>query len=273
MQTNPDIGNADRSVFDQAEYCCRLEWGRDGARRAARRGDVLVIVDVLRFSTTVATALHHGGVVYPCVETEDVREVAARLGAEPAARTSAEGRFTLSPSTYKGMPAGTRVCIASLNGATCSRYAADVPRLFVGGLVNARAVGAAVRATVRDDARRRVTVVACGERRVRGADDPPTEDGDLRIAIEDYLGAGAILSLLPFSRSPEAELCEMAFRNAQPSLSNLLLDCGSGRELTARGLTEDVQHAARLDLYKVVPVMRDGWLVDAAAPARAGRAV
>lgn len=37
-------------------YHCKLDWGQRGALRAAQRGDVLVIVDTLSFSTAVATA-------------------------------------------------------------------------------------------------------------------------------------------------------------------------------------------------------------------------
>jgi phosphosulfolactate phosphohydrolase-like enzyme len=47
-----------------------------------------------------------------------------------------------------------------------------------------------------------VTVIACGERW-----NIPSEDGELRMALEDYLGAGAILSYLPYEKSPEARAC------------------------------------------------------------------
>ncbi len=64
--------------------------------------------------------------------------------------------------------------------------------LFVGALVNAAAVGRAVSSILaRTEAA--VTVVACGERWPA-----PTDDGELRVAIEDYLGAGAILWRLSF---------------------------------------------------------------------------
>jgi hypothetical protein len=38
----------------------RLAWGQRGGQEAAERGDILVVVDTLRFSTAAATAVHHG---------------------------------------------------------------------------------------------------------------------------------------------------------------------------------------------------------------------
>src|SRR5436309_15693141 len=58
-------------VFSQHPYRCRLEWGPEGARRGAERGDILVIVDTLSFSTTVVTAVREGGLIYPCGPDED----------------------------------------------------------------------------------------------------------------------------------------------------------------------------------------------------------
>src|SRR5215218_7915875 len=172
-------------MFTQDPYRCRLDWGRRGTREAAARGDVLVIVDTLTFSTAVATAVQHGGRVYPCALTDDPAALAARIGGEAAVHrrdVPAQGRFSLSPRTYVGLTPGTRIVLASPNGATCSRYAPDVPHLFAGTLLNAAAVGAAVAGVLaRSDLG--VTVIACGERW-----QTPSEDGDLRIAVEDYLG-------------------------------------------------------------------------------------
>jgi 2-phosphosulfolactate phosphatase len=100
--------------------------------------------------------------------------------------------------------------------------------------------------------------VACGERWPEPAGDEP-----LRVAVEDELGAGAILAALAargHSLSPEADVSAGAFRSAAPRLDDLLWDSGSGRELRAKGLAADVRHAARLDLYDCAPAMQDGRL-------------
>jgi 2-phosphosulfolactate phosphatase len=241
------------TVFSQDGYRCRLDWGRDGARRAARRGDVTVIVDTLSFSSAVATAVHHGAVVYPCASDRDLEALRARHGAEVAVRrhdVPSKGRFSLSPLTYVGIAAGTAIAVVSPNGALCSVYGREAPHLLVGALNNARAVAAAV-SSLLDGTDLGVTLVACGERWKT-----PSPDGALRFAIEDYLGAGAILSFLSLPRSPEAQVCEAAFTGVRDRLPQIIEDCASGRELRAMGFGGDAAHAAKLDLYDAVPVMR-----------------
>jgi 2-phosphosulfolactate phosphatase len=244
----------EQALYTQHPYRCRLDWGRHGVRQAAERGDILVIVDTLSFSTAVVTAVHYGGLIYPCSPAEDAAALTQQIGGEAAVtrrEVPERGRFSLSPATYLHVEAGTRVVLASPNGATCSRYAGQVPFLLVGALVNAQAVAAVVTLLLEQEDLA-VTVIACGERW-----NPPSEDGALRVAVEDYLGVGAILSYLWHEKSPEARVCEGAFVQVRDDLDALLWECGSGRELRQMGFGVDVQHAARLNAYETVPHMRD----------------
>ena len=244
-------------VFAQSPYRCRLDWGRHGARAAAERQDILVIVDTLSFSTAVVTAVQRGGLVYPCAEDEQPGALAQRIGGEVAVRRKdvpAKGRFSLSPLTYLHLASGTRIVLASPNGATCSRHARTVPFLFVGALVNAEAVATVV-SHLLDTTDHCVTIIACGERW-----HPPSADGALRVALEDYLGAGAILASLRHEQSPEVRVCAGAFTHSRRDIAALLWECGSGRELRGMGFPEDVRHAAQLNSYDAVPVMRSEHL-------------
>jgi 2-phosphosulfolactate phosphatase len=253
-------------TFGQKGHRCRLEWGRRGAYAAAERGDALVIIDTLSFSTAVATAIDRRARVYPCRWDADARQVAAGLGAEYTVnRTEVpeRGRYSLSPGTLAALDPGTRLVIRSLNGATCTELGRRVPHLFVAALVNASAVASAVEHLLRqgDEC---VTLVACGERW-----EDASEDGPLRVAVEDYLGAGAVLSGIGFGKSPEARVCEAAYRELKAELPAILAECGSGLELRQTGFEADVELAARLDLYDTVPVLEDDWLV-ALEPERLG---
>jgi 2-phosphosulfolactate phosphatase len=243
------------SVYAQDGFRCRLDWGWRGAADAAARGNIVVIVDVLRFSSMIATAVQFGASVYPCEMQGDVESLAREHRAVAGVRSSAggPGQFSLSPASFAGATAGTKVVIPSPNGATCSRRASSAPHVFAASFVNAPAVAVEV-SRLLDETQLDVTVIACGE---RWRDE--REDGALRFALEDYLGAGAVLSRLSRPKSPEAAVCAAAFERSHDEIAGLLWDCASGRELRAMGLEQDVADCARIGIYDVVPVLRDGW--------------
>ncbi len=250
---------ATQQSHGEDSYRCRLDWGWDGVRRAAARGDVVVVVDTLSFSTTAVTAVQHGGIIYPCASQEQAARVAQQVGAELAVmrkEVPAKGRFSLSPITYLALEAGSRVAISSPNGATCCGYGAQAPVLLVGTLLNAQAVATTLSSLLEQKPALNATIIACGERwRI------PSEDGSLRFAVEDYLGAGAILSYLHHAMTPEATLCRGAFLQASNNIATLLWDCASGRELRDIGFEEDVRHAARLNAYETVPILQQDHLI------------
>jgi 2-phosphosulfolactate phosphatase len=226
---------------------CRVDWGWGGARRAASRGDAIVVVDVLRFSTAVATAVARGVTAFPSRWGDEAFGLAERHGAELAIRGDRPnaGRFSLSPSTFDRATPGTLVVLPSPNGATCCRQAAGARIVYVGAFVNASAVARAVASHGVD-----ITVVAAGERRR-----PPDEDGEIRFALEDWLGTGAIVAALPgeVARDGLALSAEAAFVACHANLEHLIAGCESGRELLDLGLTDDVRRACQVDRINVAP--------------------
>jgi 2-phosphosulfolactate phosphatase len=239
-------------MFDQAPYTCGMEWGPRGARDAAERGEVVIVVDVLRFSSATVTAVQYGAWIYPLPWEGDAEAYARHVGAEVA--QGREGGRSLSPLSFGPSDAGRRFVLRSPNGAAAaSAAAARGARLLVGCLLNATGVAAEAE-RLRRLAGACVTVVPCGE---QWADAAPNEQR-LRPCVEDYLGAGAILARLGGNLSPEAEVCAEAFRGARLRLAELIWECGSGRELRERGFGEDVRHSAQLDRYAAVPMLLGG---------------
>ncbi len=109
-------------MFSQTPYRYRLEWGSRGAREAAERGDVVVIVDALSFSSAVIAAVQAGMEVYPLPTGVDAVTLAQRVGAEVAVHrreVPAKGRYSLSPLTFLNGPRGSRVVLPSANGSMC----------------------------------------------------------------------------------------------------------------------------------------------------------
>lgn len=65
-----------------------------------------------------------------------------------------------------------------------------------------------------------------------------------------------MLSALPFPQTIEAQACGATFRAMQDQLEAVLWACESGQELRAKGLGEEVRHAAQLNVYDIAPVLR-----------------
>jgi 2-phosphosulfolactate phosphatase len=235
----------------QADYTVRFEWGEHGARALAATSDVVVIVDVLSFSTTVDVAAARGAEVLPFA-SRDVAAAAAFAGAQGALlavsrqQVTAAQPYSLSPASVRDIPETTRLVLPSPNGSTLTLIAAKAGcTVFAGCLRNASAVAAAVARLGGT-----VGVVAAGER---------WPDRSLRPAIEDLLGAGAIISeLSATNRSPEAEVAVAAFTSARADLQRYLRECISGRELIDLGYPDDVELAAELNSSSTSPILRGG---------------
>ena len=230
-------------IFDQQEFEIRLEWGEHGVATLAPISDVVIIVDVLSFSTSVEIAVNREAIVFPFRWRDDrAIDYAASVGAELAVNRPYAG-YSLSPESLMGIPAGYRIVLPSPNGATLTLAAKPTP-VIAGCLRNARAVALAA-----SRYGRKIAVIAAGERW--------KDDGSLRPAFEDLIGAGAIISYLASAKSPEAIAAEAAFRAVKPRLGDALSQCGSGKELIAQGSANDVILASQLNVSKCVPMLID----------------
>jgi 2-phosphosulfolactate phosphatase len=207
----------------------------------------LVLVDVLRFTTAVETATAAGAAVHPAAwpyEAGAARPVLVEGERFEVADGSGPRRLSLSPCSLGGLGAADRIVLPSANGSHCAvtAEAYGVP-VVAACLRNAAAVAEWVR---RSCAGRPVGVISCGELR---------RDGSIRPALEDQIGAGAVVSALPGEPSPEARAAATVYRYASRTVGMVLAGAPSGRELHERGLAEDVEWAAAIDVSRCVPVL------------------
>lgn len=243
--------------FAQEPYGVRFEWGPTGAERLMPHGSCLVIVDVLPFSTSVTVAAQAGTRVFPYPwRDERTAAFAERQEAVLAVGRgagSADAPWTLSPAALRRAPGTARLVLPSPNGSTISATAAGTGSTVIAGcLRNATAVAHHLAEQGFGTADHPVAVIAAGER---------WPDGGLRPALEDLLGAGAIIAALERSHagppSPEATAASACY-TATPDVASTVAACASGRELIDRGFGDDVAIAAETDTCVTVPVLTDG---------------
>jgi 2-phosphosulfolactate phosphatase len=227
----------------QSAFNRHFGWGPTAA--ALMSEGTTIIVDVLRFTSAVEAATSRGAVVFPYRWADDgAQDFANSVGAALANSSQPDG-LSLSPISLLVLESQDRIVLPSPNGATCALLAAHAGSTVIAGcLRNADAVGRAF-----FDHGESITVIACGER---------WPDATLRPALEDLLGAGAVLSKLGGRPSPDARSAIAAWRDAQHRVDETMKTCSSGVELQRKGASDDVVYCSQVNVSEVVPVLFDG---------------
>ncbi|MFH8725014.1 2-phosphosulfolactate phosphatase [Streptomyces termitum] len=237
-------------------------WGPAEARALAPGAACVVVVDVLSFTTAVGVAVERGTAVYPYRWRDGTAAAYARerdaVLAVGRREATGEHPWSLSPAALRAAPAPPRLVLPSPNGSTIAAEAAGGGATVVAAsLRNATAVARFLAERGHGAAERPLAVVAAGER---------WPDGSLRPALEDLLGAGAVLAALRAaggrSLTPEATAAATLW-DATDDPAAALHGCDSGRELYAYGCRRDVEVAAETDASAVVPVLVDGAFQEA----------
>ena len=229
-------------IYNQQEFDVRLEWGLHGVQELAPISDVIIIVDVLSFSTCVDIATNNGATVYPYRwKDEQATQYAKLLDACLAdfERKSSDG-YSLSPASLLNIEPGTRLVLPSPNGSTLTLATGNTPTLC-GCLRNAKAVAAFAKSFGG-----KIAIIPAGEQ---------WPENTLRVAFEDLVGAGAIISYLPGNLSPESKTALSVYQNLKNDILSEIKNCSSGKELIDRGFEEDIYLACDLNVSDSVPLL------------------
>lgn len=222
----------------------RIALGVAGAREAAARGDLTVVIDTLRASSTIVVALASGmRAVVPSLTPEEAGAAPGITAGERDGEKLPGLRHGNSPSEIAAAGyRGETLRLTTTNGTACIRAAAEGPApVLVGCLLNAGAV-ARVLEEAAGEGRPEVTLLAAGWRERETVEDVLTAT-----AIADRLGA----EVLPGPVEPRRT----------SDLRGALLGSPSGKRLLGLGYRADVELCAQVDLHRVVPVYRAGELV------------
>ena len=233
----------------------RFDWGLGGAAELGRHCAVLVVVDVLSFTTSLSVALDRGTRVHPFPWDAQAAEYAERVGAVAAVGRTAvtpEHPWSLSPAALRAAPVVDDLVLPSPNGsAICAAASATGLPVVAACLRNAPAVGHWLNERGYGSARSPIGVIAAGER---------WPDGTLRPCVEDQLGAAAVLDTLvdvPGGLSVEAAMA-LATLTGAVDVPAAVRGCVSGRELVERGFAADVDIAVEIAASEAVPLLVKG---------------
>lgn len=227
-----------------------LAFARREVRRAAVRRDVIVVIDVLRATSTIITALSNGAKkVVPAQTPEQARNLwrenpgsllaGERGGERPDGFNLGNSPREFHPEVVKG-----RTIILTTSSGTKTILAVEkAPHVLLGAFLNVRAVGESARDTARAEGRG-IALACSGSKHL--------------FSLEDFLCAGAIASRLHEAGEELSDFAwgaVLAFENLTEPLDQAIWKCLHARELKAQGLAEDVEFCSRVDHYQMVPAL------------------
>ena len=108
-----------------------ISWGPIGVREALTRNDLVVIVDVLRFSSTVTTAEANGFTIIPSSSPEKAASLSLETGMPVSGKTGV-AKYSLSPVDYLNPKNPEELVLVSPNGAACVEMITRESTGFIG---------------------------------------------------------------------------------------------------------------------------------------------
>lgn len=226
-------------------------------------GRTVVVVDVLRATSTIVEALASGvRTIYPVASIEEALRLANTLGRE-AVLLSGERKalpiegFDLGNSPRDFTPekvGGKTLIISTTNGTVVMTAAQAAARVVIGSFLNLSAVVADLARSGADP------VLVCAGR-------------EGKFGLEDAVFAGRVAKAV-MEASPDAEWelndgarAALALVEPYADLEALFRATAAGKQIADAGLEEDLPFCAQVDRHDLVPVLHDRQISAATAPA------
>jgi 2-phosphosulfolactate phosphatase len=221
------------------------------------QGRSVVMVDVLRASTTIAAALHHGArEVLPAASTEEALRIAQNLERDDVIlagerRAQRIPGFALGNSPLEFTPEvvqGKTIVLTTTNGTVALIAAQGAREIIVGAAVNFALVVQKCRAALEQHGE--IMILCAGRER--------------QFALEDAFAAGRLAKVL----LPEGGLRRVQVNDGALAALEIARHYGErwlrafrasshGRDLATLGFREDVRVCAQENTHPVLPLYAD----------------
>lgn len=230
-----------------------LEFRARDANRAVEKGDLIIVIDVLRSSTSIINALANG--VKSIIPTKTLKEAYELHGQHPNHLLAGERRglkpkgFDFGNSPLEFSPEqvyGKNMIITTTSGTSALTRCREAEWVFVGAFLNAESV-AKKAVDVAEKKRIDVSFVLAGEKG--------------RFSLEDFACAGAIAERFPESKvhfSDIASAAFFAFKQMRHDLFENIMKAEHAKHLMKLGFRRDIEFACKLDILGIVPIYKDG---------------
>ncbi len=220
--------------------------------KAVQRKDVIVVIDVLRCSSTIIAALANAadGVI----PTRTVREARMLHQKHPELILAGERGgikpkgFDLgnSPLEFNSRKVkGKKIILTTTSGTKAMISSKDAKYVFIGAFLNARAIAKAT-LNIAEQEKTGISLISAGT--------------DGHFSLEDFICAGAIAEGFPaddVEHSDAVSAALLAFQGANVSLTEVVQSGRHALRLKSLGFEEDVKFCCRLNVFQIVPFFKD----------------
>lgn len=215
------------------------------------KGQLVVVIDILRATSCMVTALAQGVERIQPVATLDQCQQLGKRGYLTAAERGGEQveGFDLgnSPRAYLNRAyAGKKVAITTTNGTLAiTKSASFAKQVLIGSFLNMTALADYLRQQPED-----VVLLCAGWKG--------------KVNMEDTLFAGALVSLLEDTHEPCCDsplAVKTLYRAVKDDLFGYLMQASHARRLAKFGVEDDIRFCLEADQYTVIPVLKGEELV------------
>lgn len=218
---------------------------------------LVIVIDVLRATSTMVTALANGcQAIIPVLTPEEALErrltlPGSLLGGERQA-LPIDG-FDLGNSPFDYVPekvGGKRVIMTTTNGTRAIRDASAAPRIWIASFINMKSIVSAVLQQFETNRKYEGIVVFCAG----------TEE---RFDLPDTLCAGMLIQALgdKVTLNDLGEAARVLYRSSENRLADKIRESDHGRRLLSLGLERDVVYCSTPSILPIVPVFENGEIV------------
>lgn len=224
------------------------------ASNACKRGDLTVVIDAVRATTSIIAALANGAKSVIPVQT--LRE-AMHLRKEYPGYLLAGERNGVKPmgfdldnsplSLSKEKVEGKSLVMSTTNGTKALVQSRESKLVMLGAFLNASAV-AKKSLEIASKTQVGISFVLAGQKN--------------SFALEDFICAGAIIRNFGNSQelSDKALGALLAFNGAKDNLQENVRKSKHAQELLKIGLSRDIAYACQIDVVDFVPIYKDGQI-------------
>ena len=214
-------------------------------------GKIAVVVDVLRATSCMVTAMANGvKEIVPVCELDECKALQASgfIGAAERGGVKEEGfKFGNSPFSYiDNNVEGERLAMTTTNGTIAIEKSKSAKQVVIGALINKSAVASYLNKFTED-----IVIVCAGWKG--------------NVNLEDTMFAGAIIAAMSAScntGNDSAILADSIYQRSKKDLNEAMNNCNHVNRLSGMNdIGKDIEFCFKEDVYSVVPVLKGGVLV------------